>query len=160
MSFVSDFKQTLLFSGCEDKVLHVISDGATALSLSAGQTLFSEGEAADRLYIVKGGTIILRKSTSKGEEDLIKIGARSVLGEMALVGMAGAGKYEKRSTSAEAVEPSQLIEIPFALLEKVLLSHPATGLQFYKNLAINLSGRIRNTVEELASVRSLRLRHD
>jgi CRP-like cAMP-binding protein len=160
MSFVSDFKQTPLFNACDDKVLHLIADGATALSLSPGQGLFVEGDAADRLYIVKSGTLVLKKSTSKGEEDLIKIGARSVLGEMALVSVAGSGQYEKRSTSAEAIEGTQLIEIPFAHLEKVLSSHAETGLQFYKNLAINLSGRIRNTVQELASVRSLRLRHD
>jgi len=158
MSLENTLRSNSLFAECSDEQLKVLAAAASLQEISVGQSLFYEGDESTTLFIVKNGAIGLKKSSSKGEEDLARIGTNSHLGEMTFL-QGSAGKYEKRSASAEAVETSTLVEIPFQVLTDMIKNDPQFGLIFYRSVACNLSARIRKTGEDLTSLKSLYLRH-
>ncbi|NCN41184.1 cyclic nucleotide-binding domain-containing protein [bacterium] len=148
-----------LFSGVPRAALKSVATHAELLELRPGQSLFYEGDDSDSMFVVKSGTVVVKKSSSEGEEDLAKIGSGSHLGEMTFLHSSAPGSYEKRTATAEAVEECTLIRIPFASLESAVESDPVFGTYFFKMLAQNLSARIQKTDEDLVSLKSLRLRH-
>ena len=158
MSLENTLRMNSLFSACSDAQLGILAAKATERTITVGETLFYEGEDSTTLYVVKSGTIGLKKSASSGDEDLARIGSNSHLGEMTFL-QGASGKYDKRSASAEAVEATTLIEIPFQTLEDLIKNDLQFGLNFYKAVACNLSARIRKTGADLTSLKSLHLRH-
>lgn len=158
MSLQTILKSNSLFSDCNEAQLQALTKSASSREIAPGQSLFYEGDESKSLFILKSGTIVLKKSASSGEEDLARIGSNSHLGEMTFL-QGQKGSYEKRSASAEAVEACSLVEIPFAVLEDLIQKDSSFGLIFYRAVARNLSARIRKTGEDLASLKSLHLRH-
>ncbi len=122
--------------------------------LTGGEALFYENDEAPSFYIIETGTIAIRKSAASGDEDVAKMGTGNHFGEMGLLGEA-----QRRSATAEAVEPTTVVEIPIRAFEDLINEHQNAGLHFYRNLAVTLAGRIRRTTEDLTGIRSLRLRH-
>ena len=159
MSLKEQLAESTLFTNVESSCLEKISSASEAVELTPGQALFYEGDNSDALYIVRNGTIKIIKSGQEGDQDLAKIGSGSHLGEMTFLHSPEEGAYEKRTASAEAVEASTLIKVPFSILVEHTKAHPAFGCVFYKAIAQNLSARIQKTDEDLVSLKSLRLRH-
>lgn len=157
MNIVQVIKSSPLFNGWKDADLQRLAGAVTQRSLSAGESLFVEGEDSTAFYIVASGTVSIRKMSGGDEQAVTNIGPGSHFGEMAM--LAASGATEKRSAGAEATESSQVVEISFAAFEKLVTETPALGLLFYKNLGITLAARIRRTTEDLAGLRSLRLRN-
>lgn len=157
MAILSVLKKSPLFKGFSDKDLEKIAEFCEERALNGGDGVFSEGDVADALYIVDYGTIMIKKVSARGDENMVNFGSGSHFGELGLLSADGAP--EKRSASAEGAEASRLVMIPNAALEKFLAATPALGLAFYRNLALNLSGRIRRTTEDLVGLRALRLRN-
>lgn len=151
-------KKSPLFDSCKPEILEKIAELSKVRELGPGQSLFFENEDAKSFFLVRSGTISIRKASKEGDVDLAKIGADSNLGEMALLREKGA-LYPKRSASAEASESCILAEIPYVEFEKLLENDGQLAAQFFKNLAIQLSARIRRTGQDLSSLKALRLRH-
>jgi CRP-like cAMP-binding protein len=157
MPVIEQLKKSSLFSECPEASLHRIEKASRIVELAPGQTLFYEGDKAEAFYIVKSGTIAVKKSSSGGEEDIARIGTGSHIGEMTL--LAPVGGSDKRTATAEASEASTLVEVPFKILADMIDADPAFGLIFYRSLARNLSARIQKTAEDLTSLKSLHLKH-
>ena len=148
-----------LFSSAPESSVQAVAELSEIVEVRPGQALFYEGDDSDCMYVVRSGTVVIKKSSSEDEEDIAKIGSQSHLGEMTFLNCGADGAYEKRTASAEASEESSLIKIPFAGLEKIIEKDSVFGCYFYKMIALNLSGRIQKTDEDLVSLKSLRLRH-
>jgi len=158
MAVIDQLKKSSIFSECPEVALHKIEKASRVVELAPGQNLFYEGDKAESLYIVKAGTIAVKKSSSAGEEDLARIGTGSHIGEMTLLN-SKAGTYDTRSATAEAAEASVLVEVPFAVIEELIAADAKFGLVFYRSIARNLSARIQKTAEDLTSLKSLHLKH-
>jgi CRP/FNR family transcriptional regulator, cyclic AMP receptor protein len=158
MSFIEELKKSVLFADCPETSLAKIEKSMKLVDIAHGQTLFYEGDEADSFYIVKSGTLLVKKSSKMGDEDLARIGTGSHVGEMTLLNSSG-GAYDRRTATAEAAEPTTLVEIPFAELESLIASDAQFGLLFYRAIARNLSARIQKTAEDLTSLKSLHLKH-
>lgn len=74
-------------------------------AVEAGQTIFREGEAGDRAYLVQSGAVEITKSTASGSKVLGTVVAGSIFGEMALI------DDQPRMATARAVEPTVLVVV-------------------------------------------------
>lgn len=117
-----------------------ISQGKSGLRvLKPGEVLFNDGESADSLYIIQKGQIRLFKPKGKGFIEIAVLRAGEVIGEMAFFDEDGSGK--KRSCSASAITPVEIIEISFAAFGKTMQSlNP-----WFKTIINTLASRLRKT---------------
>lgn len=108
-------------------------------TLKPGEVLFNEGEFADSLFIIQKGQIRLYKPKGKGFVELAVLRTGEVIGEMAYFDEDGSGR--KRSCSASAVTPVDVIEISFAAFGKTMQSlNP-----WFKTIINTLVTRLRKT---------------
>src|SRR5665647_717625 len=88
--------------------------------LKPGEIIFNDGEIADSLFIIQKGQIRLFKPKGKGFIELAVLRSGEVIGEMAFFDEDGSGK--KRSCSASAITPVEIIEISFVAFGKTMSS--------------------------------------
>lgn len=100
--------------------------------ISPGDILFAEGEKAESAFLLKKGK--LRAFTKKSGEPktLGEIFPGEFVGEMAHI------NGEPRSAYVEAIENSELIEIPLGTLDTLLFSKPAWSKALMKTLSRRL----------------------
>jgi CRP-like cAMP-binding protein len=156
MSIAPFLKSSVLFKDWPDSDIGALASLCTKRHLAPGETLFDEGEISKALYLLLSGTMSIKKASSQGDQAVTNIGGHSHFGEMGM--LTSEGQPEKRSATASAVEPSEIVEIGYDAIRQILSKSPAAGCAFYRNLATNLAGRIRKTTEDLAGLRALRLR--
>lgn len=104
-------------------------------------TLFHEGDEADELFVVRSGRIAIGRRSPDGRESLVALmEAGDLFGEMPLF------DRQNRSASARALEPSELLAIPFPLVKECLDSRP----ELLWNVVGLLANRLRSTDSALA----------
>jgi CRP-like cAMP-binding protein len=67
--------------------------------------------------------------------------------------------HSARAATVVAKENTELLEIEFAPLDKLIQSNKDIGVKFYRNLASVLSTRIKRTTSDIANLKDLKLRH-
>jgi CRP-like cAMP-binding protein len=105
--------------------------------LKPGEILFNDSEPADSLFIIQKGQIRLFKPKGKGFIEIGVLRAGEVIGEMAFFDEDGSGK--KRSCSAAALTPVEVVEISFLAFGKTMQSlNP-----WFKTIINTLATRLR-----------------
>lgn len=116
--------------------------------LKAGEVLFNDGEIADSLFIIQKGQLRLFKPKGKGFIEIAVLRTGEVIGEMAFFDDDGSGG--KRSCSAAAMVPTEVIEISFTAFAKTMSAlNP-----WFKTIINTLAARLRKTnlrIKELES---------
>jgi CRP/FNR family transcriptional regulator, cyclic AMP receptor protein len=108
-------------------------------SLKPGEILFNDGEHSDSLFIIQKGQIRLYKPKGKGFIELAVLRSGEVIGEMAYFDEDGSGK--RRSCSASALTPVDVIEISFTAFGKTMESlNP-----WFKTIINTLVSRLKKT---------------
>jgi CRP/FNR family cyclic AMP-dependent transcriptional regulator len=79
--------------------------------LNAGDILFREGDAAESMFVIKKGRLIVFKQKGMSEVELATVGAGAMIGEMAFF------DRKPRSASVKADLDSEIIELPFKSLQ-------------------------------------------
>ena len=99
--------------------------------LSPGDLIFREGDKAECAFLVKKGKLrAFRTGIKKTTLGIIQAG--EFVGEMAYI------NGEPRSASVEALEESELVEIPLGTLDLLIFSKPAWTKALLKTLATRL----------------------
>ncbi len=130
-----------LFAGFDPAALQEIERAATRSRLRRGDLVFDEGDEADRLFVVKAGRIAIANSSADGRESVVALmEPGDLFGDMPLF------DDGRRSAQARALEPSELVVIPYPVIRGVLEREP--GLLW--GVVRLLSRRIRATDEALA----------
>ena len=102
-----------------------------------GEILFNDGDVADSLFIIQKGQIRLYKPKGKGFIEIGVLRAGEVIGEMAYFSEDEAGK--RRSCSATALTPVEVIEVSFSAFGKTIHSlNP-----WFKTILNTLAFRLR-----------------
>ncbi|GAB3453645.1 Crp/Fnr family transcriptional regulator [Streptomonospora sediminis] len=125
-------------------------DGAAALRASVsevrlgrGQTLFSEGDEGDRLYVILSGKVKLTRAAVDGRENLL-----SVLGPSEMFGELSLFDPRPRTASAVAVTDAVLAGLGHDDLRPFIAQQPQVSLQLLKALA----NRLRRTNDVMSDL--------
>ena len=95
-----------LFEGMSPEEQDELRAMMTQTTLRRGETLFNEGDAGDRLYILLAGKVKLGHASADGRENLLAVlGPGEVVGELTLFDPG------PRSTTATAVAPPELLAL-------------------------------------------------
>jgi CRP-like cAMP-binding protein len=113
-------------------------------TLHPGEILFNEGDNATSMYIIQKGQLRLFRPKGKGFIELAVLRTGEVLGEMSYFD----ADSKKRSATAAAITPTEVIEISFVALEKTM----STLNPWFKTLIITLAERLRKTNERVKAL--------
>jgi CRP-like cAMP-binding protein len=136
-------KQGDIFWGVSAECGKKIVDFSRKESFEEGQILFKEGDPADRFFSLVKGRVKLRISKI-GQTVYTVSRAGEAFGWSSLIGR------EVYSATAEIKEPSLLMIIDRAGLQKILEENPADGLIFFQNLSKTLGSRLMQSYELIA----------
>jgi CRP-like cAMP-binding protein len=130
-----------LFAGLTEDELGVVAQAASQRDLRRGDVLFAEGDESEHLFLVESGRIAMSQRSQDGRESVIALMERGDLfGEMPLFDGLG------RSTEARALEPSQVVVVPYESVQGIYEERPAL---LWSVVAL-LSQRLRATDSALA----------
>jgi CRP-like cAMP-binding protein len=141
MDNVALLSRSDLFSALDGDALRRVLGTARSLRCRRNDVIFAEGDDASELFVVRSGRIAIGKQSPDGRESLVALMEEGDLfGEMPLF------DDEPRSAQARALEPSELLSVPYPPIRAVLEERP----QLLWEVVAVLSRRIRSTDEALA----------
>jgi CRP-like cAMP-binding protein len=108
---------TPLFSELGPNTLSPLLERATLVVVHTGECVYRENDPADALYVVVSGTVAILAGGPPGNE-IARLGEREFFGENSLIG------NELRSTTVEALEPTELLRIDRHVLRELLEDQP------------------------------------
>lgn len=122
-----------VFSELEPRELDEVAQVAVPRSFERGEVIFREGDSGGTCYVVKQGTVSIRREHLDGRTlALAELRGDSIFGELAMFG------GETRSATAEALEPTQLVAILSGDMQRVLRSTPDIAFKMLGALAERL----------------------
>ena len=132
---------TELFAELDEEALRTVAAASASRDLRRGDVLFTEGAEPDHLYVVEDGRIAITSKSDDGRESVFALMERGDLfGEMGLLDGLG------RSAEARALEPSQIVEIPYGPVRQAFESRP----ELLWGVVALLAGRLRSMDAQLA----------
>ena len=138
-----------LLSGLPEHLSTKLFNAATAVKLTADETLFTAGDAGDGCYRINEGLLkVTMVSRAGGERILAFLGAGAIVGELAII------DGFPRSASVVAVRDAQLSFLSRAAFDEFAKAHP----EVYKSLVALLAARLRETDAVIAAGSFLPLR--
>lgn len=141
MTDISIIRATELFASLSERSLVTITATGEPRDLQRGDTLFSEGDEPDYIYIVTKGRIAIVNRSADGREAVVALmETGDLFGEMPLF------DGGIRSAGARALEPSGVIAIPYEPVLALYAEHPEELWGVVKLLV----GRLRATDRSLA----------
>ena len=130
-----------VFSGLEPRELSQVAQVAVPRSYERGEVIFREGDSGDTCYVVRSGSVSIRREHSDGRTvALAELRAGAMFGELALF------RGETRSATAEALEPTALLAVLGRDMQRVIASTPAMALKMLGTMA----ERVQRTNERLS----------
>lgn len=134
-------REVELFADLSDDEIDAIARASANRRLQRGDVLFTEGDEPGELFVVIAGRIAIANKSIDGRESMMALMERGDLfGEMPLFdGLA-------RSAEARALEPSEVIAIPYDPVRDLYEERP----QLLWRVVALLAGRLRTTDEALA----------
>jgi CRP-like cAMP-binding protein len=134
-------RDTDLFVDLDDAALERVAAASTPRQLRRGDVVFTEGAPPHHLYVVEDGRIAIASRSDDGRESVFALMERGALfGEMGLLDGLG------RSAEARALEPSQIVEIPYAPVKAAFDERP----ELLWGVVALLAGRLRSMDAQLA----------
>ncbi|MEO9614106.1 MAG: cyclic nucleotide-binding domain-containing protein [Nitratireductor sp.] len=123
--------------------LRLLAFGTERLRRPAGKEIYREGAAADCAFVVVEGTVALFRER-EGERIIVgRIGAGSVMGELALI----SSGY--RLTGAMAESEVELMRLNRSLFQRILVEYPDAAAKLHRRLSADLTGMLER-IERLA----------
>lgn len=130
-----------LLSELNDEEMTRVAASAISQRYLRGDVVFAEGSEPDKICVVSSGRIAIAKRSIDGRESMVALMERGdVFGEMGLF------DGEGRSAEARALEPSELVELPYGPLKQIYESRP----ELLWGVVQLLAGRLRATDSALA----------
>lgn len=124
-----------VFADLQPEELAALTKAALRKLYQKGQEVFSQGEPALKMFLLKGGRVKLSKLAESGDEITLDIRkAGDFLGEAMLL------EDTLYPLTATCLEDTLICGFDKAGFEKLVLDHPNIGLQVIKNLSRRIDG--------------------
>ena len=102
------------------------------LTSPAGDILFREGEHGDVMYVIREGSVRIRKDSHDGEKTLAVLGPGEFFGEMSIL------NDKPRSATAEVVEDAKLLVLNPRTFEQMVKGNAEIAVRLIKKLSQRL----------------------
>jgi SulP family sulfate permease len=139
-----------LVDGLSDHELAELRDVLKLREFEPGEAICREGESGDRMWLVAMGSVSVRLQVGDGHSTrrIASLGRGTLFGEMALI------ENAVRSASIVADEPVACYELYSGDFERLLREKPIIATKILRNVARELTRRLRRTSEDLRHVTS------
>ena len=104
-----------------------------------GETLFTQGDNGDYIFIIINGSVEVRKTTNEKTECIARVSSGDIIGEMAVL------MDEPRCASGVALEPTRVIMVRDRTLRLALLNN---DLPILKPLTSQLILRLKESQQQ------------
>jgi CRP-like cAMP-binding protein len=144
MDMVQLLRGVELFDGLSDSELARLSHLCREAHFRKGEVITQQGQPGNELYIVREGLVEVSvgapasDGTHAPPQTVVNLGTGQVVGEMALV------DHGPRSATVRCVTPTTLHVIEREAFEQLCLLNHHIGLVVYRNLAADLSFKLRH----------------
>lgn len=119
-----------VFENLQPEELAALTKAALRRLYKKGQEVFSQGQSAQKMFLIKGGRVKLSKLAESGEEHILDIRkGGDFLGENLLL------EDTLYPLTATCLEDTLICGFDKPGFEKLVLDHPNIGLQVIKNLS-------------------------
>ena len=133
---------TTLFADLDPASLDALAAACTRRTLERGDVLFHQDDEPGSIYIVVSGRIAIANRSFDGRESMVALMEDGDLfGEMSLF-----DEGQGRSADARALEPSELIEVPYDPIRQLFTDRP----ELLWGVVTMLSQRVRAMDNALA----------
>ncbi|MEO0184316.1 MAG: cyclic nucleotide-binding domain-containing protein [candidate division WOR-3 bacterium] len=135
------FKQLKCFGNLKQAEWDELIKIATEEKFIEGDIVFSQGEVSTELYIIEKGRVEIRIKIAPQLADVVVYTAKDndIFGEFAFISTG------PRSATASCVEKTTVVKIKKEEFEDLSKRFPNIGLNFYKNIAVSLTDKLRQT---------------
>lgn len=136
-----------LFGALSDDVLALLGKQLEQRRLTAGSTIFSEGDTGREMFVVLDGEVEVLKNSKKGRVQRVALlGPNDSFGEMSIIDV------QPRSATVRAVAPVHLLRVSSEDLDTLYRHDLKAYALITLNLARELSRRLRVTDRILADI--------
>ena len=137
-------QKTVLFKGCTQDELELISGLFQERQIKPNTTIFTEQMPAEALYIVKSGSVRITMMAGEGAESgLLLLGPGDFFGELALL------QEENRLVTARAEAASELVLLTRKDFHALIDLDPRLGARVLMAVAKLLAMRVRACAPKL-----------
>ena len=139
-------KKVKFFDTLTEDELKEIASLSKPEEYKEGETIFSEGDEGDRLFVILSGAVRISKNIpGMGEEALSVLRVGNYFGEMSLIDNA------TRSADARTHEDSSLMTLSKKDLETLMDEKKDIGYKILSKFVETLSQRLRDTNDKIRS---------
>ncbi len=118
--------------------------GPIARVYRSGEVLFKEGDASTSMYLIKRGTIEVRKAKGSGHILIGRAYTNEVIGELSFF------DRQPRSATAVAEGEVEVMELPFANLDKQYKQLP----DYFRAILASVAERLRKANETVRKLQT------
>jgi CRP-like cAMP-binding protein len=141
MDIAGLLNQSELFGEFSPDVVAIIAQECTIKKFDRNDRVFGEGDEASELYVVRRGRVAISNRSVDGRESVV-----ALMEEGDMFGDMGLFDPEGRSAEARALEPSELVHVPYPPVRAMFNARP----QLLWEVVKVLSKRLRTTDSALA----------
>lgn len=136
-----------LFREFDERTIEELGRCLSERSLEQGETVFSQGDEADEIFLIRRGSVRIMLPLDRGKRHhLATIGTGDFFGELAFLDKG------KRSADVETKVPTDLYVLSRARFNEQSRSNPEFGVKVFARLARAIALRLRQTDAELRAL--------
>jgi sulfate permease, SulP family len=145
---VLDLRDIDFLAGIDESGLDRLGRLLTQREFAQGETICSEGDEGDRMWLLAKGSVSVRLllGNGRGYRRITSLARGTTLGEMALVESA------RRSATVVADEPVICYELQRSGFDRLLADDPELATRLLANLSRELARRLRKTSDDLRNM--------
>ncbi len=141
MDALQALQKTFLFRDVPEPILKLVAECVEQHTVAAGETIVSESQPVEALYLVRNGSV---RAFRSGEATFLVLGPGQSFGQVSLLDGGPAG------LSAVAVERTDLLVLGAARLREKLGGNHEAGHVLFRAVARSLASRLRQALGALA----------
>jgi len=128
-----------LFTGLDEDERQILSGAGSLGTVEPGSILITMGAINHALFVVISGSVSVERTDLTPPVELARLGSGAVLGEMSFV------DGSVTSATVRTVENSEIFELGFDQLRRILQERPALAAKVWHNFAVELKHRVDRT---------------
>lgn len=113
---------------------NLVREYGTVIHYPKGQIIFSEGDTADRIYLIEQGFVKIYRITPDGRR--VTVGSMRTTGQ--LMGLAETLYHGERTCFAGAINDATLVVVRKARFEELLVNHPSIAIKVATTLGVRM----------------------